>query len=468
MATFKVYLKTIVFFFILFCSKPACADELIKSSDAKKPAWTNSLPADEENLWFVGSENAARELPSGKLSALKNACAKILDSFGISESASDFGTKKEDLFSKLSPGLKPGEKTMVAGLKILDGYYEEWLRDDGSNYYNVHILRRYDLKAHEERKKLYDEEYRAVLNKALEVFKTAREKESAGEIAPVLEGYSTALKALSQIAEISGKSKLRKDILTRVQNILSNIDFGKYENEDEQSVINGVKTPIMMTAAMKKDETTVPLSGFPVFFYVLKGNAGLEEARVKTDERGIAKCGILKLYSDKCLIRASIDVPVSEVELPGILFEVEPEKSGILFDKSFLTSFEAAGISDKVGFMDSSGNLAAILNIRITPPGSTGNVFFELTKPESPQEAESVKTVFNLPEGAGVSFGSESLSFTPAELEAKRDWCLNISFVGIRVKVVNYTTKKYYSTFTAPFAGFEKLALRVLLLLNKS
>lgn len=460
---------------------PVFPAELVRSSEITRPSWIAKNPVeDDENLWFIGAIPDALTLKQGKLDALEKAVGKMLKAFGLSDAAPDSQDKKTRLWTQISAGLSEGGKIDLPGVKIMDGYFEEWLETDGRTYYSVYILLCYSRIAFEEQLKLYEEEYGTILKKAEALYNLAKAKAPSANADSILKDYALAFNRLHQLTDISGKQKLLKDIQDSTNNLLANITLVPYLNEAEQSIILGIKTPVMLKAFYKTQKEAVPLKNIPVDFRFIEGAGTLENGTVLLDNAGIARCNLLRVAfgAEKTILQAQVrQESADQSKLPVLTFEITPEEGSAIFERGYRISFDSGTIVDSITFSmpdepvsgeQASRERAANLGIKITAPGSSEDIFLELTTPEEQGKLKKSTIIIPLPAGVQLQPAAGRVSFTAKDLNRQKSWELALSNLKINITVLNYKAKTYYSTFTAPFTGFESLSFKLSVDINKS
>jgi hypothetical protein len=469
----------LVLLLLFMLNSPVFPAELVRSSEITRPSWVAKNPVeDDENLWFIGTVPDALALKQGKLDALEKAVGKMLKAFGLSDAAPDFQDKKTRLWTQISAGLSEGGKIDLPGVKILDGYFEEWLETNGKTFYSVYILLSYSRIAFEEQLKIYEEEYGAILEKAASVFSLAKAKAPSANAGSILKDYALAFNMLNRITDISGKQKLLKDIRESTNNLLSNISLVPYLNEAEQSIILGIKTPAMLKAFYKTQKEAVPLKNIPVDFRFIEGAGTLENGTVLLDNAGIARCNILRVAfgAEKTILQAQVrQESADQTKLPVLTFEITPEEGSAIFERGYRINFDSGTIVDSITFSmpaeptfgqstsdePASGERAVNLVIKITAPGSSEDIFLELTVPEEQKKLKKSAIIIPLPDGIQLNPAAGRVSFTAKDLNRQKSWELALSNLKINITVLNYKAKTYYSAFTAPFTGFESLSFKI-------
>jgi len=137
--------RTSLIFLLVIMLHLSCAapTQIIRErSSSVKPEWIESLPQDNEALYFIGIKTSAETLEDGMKAAIRNAMSNISDYMGIKiESVvEDYISEVEQ---KLMHQIKSKSSATVRGAQVVDSYYEKMIRID-KNYkiekYDVYVL----------------------------------------------------------------------------------------------------------------------------------------------------------------------------------------------------------------------------------------------------------------------------------------------------------------------------------------
>ena len=456
-----MHIKRITILLFLIASLlpfPSFAAELITASQKTRPSWIFRVPEDEKNAYFVGNSPHAPSLGEGKTQAISDAAEKILRLLRVRENTRRYVEKKAKIEDAVMQGLSSGGKTPIQGLDLLDGYYEQYKDIGTGTYFNVYVFVRYSRSEVNNEITRLGEESVAKVREAEKAFNLSAQKEKAGNVGLALKGYSLAFEMLEDIPE---GAELSKKIEDRIRQTLSLMRLEPYEDNKIQKTMQGMKNPAMVRLIYKgkKDELTV--ADYPVSFSFIEGGGVLENETASTDEHGIAKCRVLGLDNPyvKNTVEFSLRCDVADPKaLPRARFSSSTSGSR-LFEKTYELAFGGGEETESIGFYDGE-ELVAVLEIKLASPGSSEEIFFTLKKAERGAEQEISNMLF-LPPQAELTDAGEQIGFSAEECGQKTKWQKTLSCLEISAEILSFATKRYFSTFTGSFIGFEKLDMRI-------
>lgn len=137
--------RTRLIFLLVILLQMSCAvpPQIIRErSSSVKPEWIESLPQDNETLYFIGIKTSAETLEDGMKAAIRNAMSNISDFMGI-KIESVFEDYISEVEQKLIYQIKSKSSATVRGAQVVDSYYEKMMRIDKNfkiEKYDVYVL----------------------------------------------------------------------------------------------------------------------------------------------------------------------------------------------------------------------------------------------------------------------------------------------------------------------------------------
>ncbi len=155
-------------------------ERLVYASSKSRPEWITQIPEKKNYLFFVGTSPDTSTLDEGKKKAVMDALRQVVNTIGVKVTAESTQTEKyyaEKYKLEVSSKLIEKGEARLQGAVLKEIYYEEYQRPDGSKFYRVWVLVRYDkAQIEKEQKRL-----KAILQMRYGEVETLEEKAAEAE-----------------------------------------------------------------------------------------------------------------------------------------------------------------------------------------------------------------------------------------------------------------------------------------------
>ncbi|HLD29206.1 MAG TPA: hypothetical protein VJC03_02605, partial [bacterium] len=278
--------KTCFLFPVLFClGTVMCADQGV-------PYWVSKLPAEKDNLYFLGVKTGAASLEEGKNEAFRDGLSRIVEYVGV-ELKSEFHELRTQNFASVFSSLDAKASGKIEDACMKEIYTEKNEEKDGvEQRFNVFVLLSYPVRKMEEERARIKEKNRIDTEKVRRYYELAGTQARAGGVTDAFQNLSIAFSILK---ETTGNAVLEKEMRSFVSDCLGRIKFIPFPHDPSGRTKTGLERALKVKIVYVMQEKEMPLENVPVRFYFTEGSGDLESP-ASTDREGIAESRVKTIY----------------------------------------------------------------------------------------------------------------------------------------------------------------------------
>ena len=183
----------------------AMGESIVERSANKRPSWV-TVPKTEDKIYmyFSGVRTSAESFEAGERDATNQAVKKIIDYLGL-KGESKYESLRTEESTRIQDSLKLEGKAEVAGIKLLQTYYEkkEIRNKEGISYkYDIFILLRYPVADIDRVRKLKEFNTKSEAKVALNLYLDALKKREQGNLKDAVSLLNRSRKHLLKLESI--------------------------------------------------------------------------------------------------------------------------------------------------------------------------------------------------------------------------------------------------------------------------
>ncbi len=333
----------------------ARAPEVVYASHRKVPSWITEIPEEKRYFYYVGTSTDTESFDGGKKEAVGDALSQVVTTIGIKATSTASYEERyfaEEYTTTIEAELLTEGKAKLQDAEIVEIYYEQWERPDGTSFFRVWILLKYAKEEIEREQERLAEIIQLKYGEIQHFEELAVQYELQDQLIDAVSAHLSACVAALKIDE--GDIFFDRNMI-RASELLLKVRASKTGEDQIGLVGKPLDAPLGLRLYYLEGEQEVPIPNAPIRFSyrVPKTSSSGYKRMVSsavTDQNGTAEYAVGMIYevSDENRVDARIDLSA----YLGQLKTVPPKY------RESIASFEGVLASKRTAFLFQSDTMA--------------------------------------------------------------------------------------------------------------